>query len=81
MMKISKLNKNIFFKGLIPCVIFISLVFNPNKVFGKIAETENTAPAPVRKPLRDGWAEVRWTGSVQAATPLGAASAQNFGFL
>ena len=26
---------------------------------GKIAKTRNTAPAPVRKPLRDGWAGVR----------------------
>ena len=40
MMKISKLNKNIFFKGLIPLAILISLVFNPLKVFAEIAETE-----------------------------------------
>ena len=40
MMKISKLNKNIFFKGLIPFAIIISLVFNPLKVHAEIAETE-----------------------------------------
>ena len=40
MMKTSKLNKNIFFKGLIPFAILISLVFNPHKVFAEIAETE-----------------------------------------
>ena len=40
MMKISKLNKNIFFKGLIPFAILISLVLNPFKVFAEIAETE-----------------------------------------
>ena len=40
MMKISKLNKNIFFKGLIPLVILVSLVLNPLKVFAEIAETE-----------------------------------------
>ena len=40
MMKILKLNKNFFFKGLIPFVILISLVSNPLKVFAEIAETE-----------------------------------------
>ncbi|MDC3203562.1 DUF3122 domain-containing protein [Prochlorococcus sp. AH-716-B04] len=40
MMKISKLNKNTFFMGLIPFVILISLVFAPPKAFGEIAETE-----------------------------------------
>ena len=40
MMKISKLNKNIFFKGLLPFAILISLVFNPLKVHAQIAETE-----------------------------------------
>ena len=40
MMKISKLNKNIFFKGLLPFAILISLVFNPPKAFAEIAETE-----------------------------------------
>ena len=40
MMKISKLNKNIFFKGLILFSILISLVSSPLKVFAEIAETE-----------------------------------------
>ena len=40
MMKITKLNKNIIYKGLIPFVILISLVFNPLKVHAEIAETE-----------------------------------------
>ena len=40
MMKISKLNKGIFLKGLIPLAILISLVFNPLKVHAEIAETE-----------------------------------------
>ena len=40
MMKISKLNKNIFFKGLIHFFILISLVLTPLKVFAEIAETE-----------------------------------------
>ena len=40
MMKISKLNKNIFFRSLLPFAILITLVFNPLKAFGEIAETE-----------------------------------------
>ena len=40
MMKITKLNKNIFFKTLIAFAILISLVFNPLKVIAEIAETE-----------------------------------------
>ena len=40
MMKISKLNKNTFFKGLILFSILISLVCNPLKVFAEISETE-----------------------------------------
>ena len=40
MMKISKLNKNIFFKGLISFAILICLVFNPLKTNAEIAETE-----------------------------------------
>ena len=40
MMKISKLNKNIFFKGLLSFTILISLIFNPLKVHAEIAETE-----------------------------------------
>ena len=40
MMKISKLNKNIFLKRLLSFVILIPLVFNPSKAFAEIAETE-----------------------------------------
>ena len=40
MMKISKLNKNIFLKGLLSFVILISLVFNPPRASAEIAETE-----------------------------------------
>ena len=40
MMKISKLNKNIFFKGLISFAILICLVISPLKADAKIAETE-----------------------------------------
>ena len=40
MMKISKLNKNIFFKGIIFFLLLISLVLNPLKVSAEIAETE-----------------------------------------
>ena len=40
MMKISKLNKNIFLKGLLSFVILISLVFNPSKAIAEIADTE-----------------------------------------
>ena len=40
MMKILKLNKNIFFKGLLSFVILIFLFLNPLKVFAEIAETE-----------------------------------------
>ena len=40
MMKISKFNKKLVFRGLIPFLILISLVFNPLKVFAEISETE-----------------------------------------
>ena len=40
MMKILKLNKNIFFKGLIPLLIMVALNCNPFKVHAKLAETE-----------------------------------------
>ena len=40
MMKISKLNKNIFFKGILHFALLISLVFPPSKAFAEIAETE-----------------------------------------
>ena len=40
MKKITKLNKNTFFKGLLSLVMLISIVFNPLKVNAEIAETE-----------------------------------------
>ena len=40
MMKISRLNKKFFFKGLLPFAILISLVFNPTNAFAEIAETQ-----------------------------------------
>ena len=40
MKKITKLNKNIFFKGFLSLIIFLSLIVNPLKVYAEIAETE-----------------------------------------
>ena len=40
MKKITKLNKNLFFKALFPLVILIYLVFNPLKVYAEISEIE-----------------------------------------
>ena len=40
MKKITKLNKNIFFKGIFPLLLLISFVFNPLKVSAEVAETE-----------------------------------------
>ena len=40
MKKISKLNKNIFLKGLLPLLLLLSFVFNPIKVSAEVAETE-----------------------------------------
>ena len=40
MKKISKLNKNIFFKSLFSFLILITLILKPNKVYAEIAETE-----------------------------------------
>ena len=40
MKKITKSNKKLFFNGLIPLAIIVSLIFNPFKVYAKIAETE-----------------------------------------
>ena len=40
MMKISKLNKSFYLRGLISLAILISLVFNPTRAFAEIAETE-----------------------------------------
>ena len=40
MKKITKLNKNIFFKGLLPLFLILSSIFNPIKVSAEVAETE-----------------------------------------
>ena len=40
MKKITKLNKNIFFKSLFSFIILISLAINPSKVHAEISETE-----------------------------------------
>jgi hypothetical protein len=40
MKKITKSNKNIFLKGILPLLLLISFVFNPLKVSAEVAETE-----------------------------------------
>ena len=40
MKKITKLNKNIFSKGILPLLLLICFVFNPIKVSAELAETE-----------------------------------------
>ena len=40
MKKITKLNKNIFFNGILPLLLLLSFSFNPLKVFAEVAETE-----------------------------------------
>jgi len=40
MKKITKLNKEIFFKGLFPLALFLSFVFSPLNVNAELAETE-----------------------------------------
>ena len=40
MKKITKSNKNIFLKGILPLILLISFLFNPLKVYAEIAETE-----------------------------------------
>jgi len=40
MKKITKSNKNIFSKGILPLFLIISLIFSPLKVYAEIAETE-----------------------------------------
>ncbi len=40
MKKITKLNRNIFLKGILPLLLLCSFVFNPLKVSAEIAETE-----------------------------------------
>ena len=40
MKKISKLNKNIFLKGVLTLVLLLSIISNPLKVSAEVAETE-----------------------------------------
>ncbi len=40
MKKITKSNKNIFFKGILPLILLLSFLFNPLKVYAEIVETE-----------------------------------------
>tara|TARA_Y100000994_G_scaffold46976_1_gene36799 strand:- start:617 stop:1117 length:501 start_codon:yes stop_codon:yes gene_type:complete len=40
MKKITKLNKKIFLKGILPLAVIFSFIFNPLEVYAEIAETE-----------------------------------------
>ena len=40
MKKITKSNKNIIFKGILPLLLLISFIFNPTKGLAEVAETE-----------------------------------------
>jgi len=40
MKKITKSNKNNFFKGILPLLLLLSFIFNPIKVSAEVAETE-----------------------------------------
>ncbi len=40
MKKITKSNKNIFFKGILSLLLLFSFIFNPLRVFAEVAETE-----------------------------------------
>ena len=40
MKKITKLNKNIFFKGIISLILLLFSIFNPLKAYAEIAETQ-----------------------------------------
>ena len=40
MMKITKLNKDIFRKGVLPLLLLITILFNPFETYAEIAETE-----------------------------------------
>ena len=40
MKKITKSNKNIFLKGILPLLLLLSFIFNPLKVLAEVAETE-----------------------------------------
>ena len=40
MKKITKSNKNIFLKGILPLLLLLSIIFNPLKISAEVAETE-----------------------------------------
>ena len=40
MKKITKSNKNIFLKGILPLLLLLFCIFNPLRVFAEVAETE-----------------------------------------
>ena len=40
MKKITKLNKNIFLKGILPLLLLVAFIFKPLKVSAEVAETE-----------------------------------------
>ena len=40
MKKITKLNKNIFLKSVLPLALFLSFILNPLKVYAEVADTE-----------------------------------------
>ena len=40
MKKITKLNNNIFLKGILPLIFLVSFIFNPIKVYAEVAKTE-----------------------------------------
>ena len=40
MKKITKSNKNIFLKGILPFVLLFSIIFNPLRVYAEVAQTE-----------------------------------------
>ena len=40
MKKITKSNKNVFLKGILPLFLLLAFIFNPLKVYAEIAETE-----------------------------------------
>ena len=40
MKKITKSNRNIFLKGILPLFLLLSFIFNPLKVSAEVAETE-----------------------------------------
>ena len=40
MKKITKSNKNIFFRGILPIVLLLSFIFNPLDALAEVSETE-----------------------------------------